>query len=172
MPGNWVQMMNTLQSGGIPGAVIGGVPMVGSHVTFAGVSGHFDIKLVPGARLRTIVGNTFVTRNGEPVFGLGTPGNVFCTVPQVLTNLLDFKMDPYEAIAAPRMLQLSEDGGLVMEDRVGAGALDGLARLGVPVSVMPPYDWHMGSFQMCYRDGDGALCATADPRRCGEAGGF
>ena len=29
--GNWVQMMNTLQSGGIPGAVVGGVPMVGSH---------------------------------------------------------------------------------------------------------------------------------------------
>lgn len=170
--GNWVQMMNTLQSGGIPGAVVGGVPMVGSHVTFAGVSGHFDIKLVPGARLRTIVGNTFVTRNGEPVFGLGTPGNVFCTVPQVLTNLLDFGMDPYEAIAAPRMLQLGEDGGLVIEDRVAPDALAGLARLGVPVSVMPPYDWHMGSFQMCYRDAEGGLCATVDPRRCGKAGGF
>ncbi|HEY7161444.1 MAG TPA: hypothetical protein VH815_09295 [Acidobacteriota bacterium] len=29
--GNWVQMMNTLQSGGIPGGVVDGVIMVGSH---------------------------------------------------------------------------------------------------------------------------------------------
>ena len=29
--GNWVQMMDTLQGSGIPGMVIGGVPMVGSH---------------------------------------------------------------------------------------------------------------------------------------------
>ncbi|SFR88188.1 gamma-glutamyltranspeptidase / glutathione hydrolase [Sphingomonas jatrophae] len=170
--GNWVQMMNTLQSGGIPGAVVGGVPMVGSHASFAGVSGHFDIKLVPGARLRTIVGNTFVLQDGAPLYALGTPGNVFCTVPQVLANLLDFGMDPYDAISAPRMLQLAEDGGLVIEDRISADTLDGLQRLGIPVSVMPAYDWHMGSFQMCYRDADGALCATADPRRCGEADGF
>ncbi len=170
--GNWVQMMNTLQSGGIPGAVVGGVPMVGSHATFAGVTGHFDVKLVAGARLRTIVGNSFVCRDGEPVYGLGTPGNVFCTVPQVLTNLLDFGMDPYAAIAAPRLLQLGEDGRIIVEDRIAPEAVDGLARLGVGVSVMPPNDWHMGSFQMCFRDAEGRLCATADPRRCGVADGI
>lgn len=171
--GNWLQMMNTLQSGGIPGMVVGGVAMIGSHATFAGVSGHFDIKLVPGARLRTIVGHTIVMKDGKPVFGLGTPGNVFCTVPQVLTNLLDFKMDPYDAIEAPRHLQLGEDNSIIIEDRVQAAAQAGLAALGVPVSVMPPFDWHMGSFQMCYRDpATGELCATVDPRRCGLAGGL
>ena len=171
--GNWLQMMNTLQSGGIPGMVVGGIPMIGSHATFAGVSGHFDIKLVEGARLRTIVGHTLVFKDGRPVFGLGTPGNVFCTVPQVLTNLLDFKMDPYEAIAAPRHLQLGEDNSLIIEDRVSADAQAGLAKLGVPVRVMPPYDWHMGSFQMCFEDtATGQLCTTVDPRRCGLADGL
>ena len=170
--GNWVQMMNTLQSGGIPGMVVGGVPMIGSHATFAGVSGHFDVKLVAGARLRTIVGNTFVLEDGEPIFGLGTPGNVFCTIPQVLVNLLDFGMEPYAAIAAPRMLELGEDGSITIEDRIGTDAISGLARMGVDVGVMPPFDWHMGSFQMCYRDREtGGLCATVDPRRCGVAGG-
>jgi gamma-glutamyltranspeptidase/glutathione hydrolase len=171
--GNWVQMMNTLQSGGIPGMVVGGVAMIGSHATFAGISGHFDIKLVEGARLRTIVGNTLVLKQGQPIMGLGTPGNVFCTMPQVLTNLLDFGMEPYAAIDAPRHLHLGEDNCLIIEDRLDPKALSGLAALGVGVSVMPAYDWHMGSFQMCYRDGpSGELCATVDPRRCGEAGGL
>ncbi|UAK23774.1 gamma-glutamyltransferase family protein [Sphingomonas nostoxanthinifaciens] len=171
--GNWVQMMNTLQSGGIPGMVVGGVPMVGSHATFAGVSGHFDIKLVPGARLRTIVGNTFVLRDGAPAYALGTPGNVFCTIPQVLVNLLDWRMTPEAAIAAPRMLELGEDGALTIEDRIDADAIAGLARMGVPTGVLPPWDWHMGSFQMCYRDAQtGRLGAVADPRRTGVAGGL
>jgi gamma-glutamyltranspeptidase/glutathione hydrolase len=171
--GNWLQLMNTLQSGGIPGMVVGGVAMIGSHATFAGVSGHFDIRLVPGARLRTIVGHSIVLKQGRPIFGLGTPGNVFCTVPQVLTNLLDFVMTPEQAVAAPRHLQLGEDNSVVIEDRVSAASQAGLARLGVPLSVMPAYDWHMGSFQMCFRDeGSGELGAVADPRRCGLAGGL
>lgn len=171
--GNWVQLMNTLQSGGIPGMVVGGVPMVGSHATFAGVSGHFDVKLVPGARLRTIVGNTMIVRDGAVTHGFGTPGNVFCTIPQVIANLLDFGMEPAAAIAAPRMLELGEDGALTIEDRIAPETVAGLARLGMDVSVMPPFDWHMGSFQMCWRDpATGRLCAIADPRRCGVAGGL
>jgi gamma-glutamyltranspeptidase/glutathione hydrolase len=171
--GNWLQLMNTLQSGGIPGMVVGGIPMIGSHATFAGVSGHFDIKLVPGARLRTIVGHTFIMRDGKPRFGLGTPGNVFCTVPQVVSNLLDFGMTPEAAIEAPRQLQLNEDYSVIIEDRVPAASVRDLAGLGVKLSVMPPYDWHMGSFQMCFRDpGTGRLGAVVDPRRCGLAGGL
>jgi gamma-glutamyltranspeptidase/glutathione hydrolase len=91
----------------------------------------------------------------------------------VLTNLLDFGMEPYAAIDAPRHLHLGEDNCLIIEDRLDPKALSGLAALGVGVSVMPAYDWHMGSFQVCYRDGpSGELCATVDPRRCGEAGGL
>src|SRR5262249_56601816 len=52
--GNWVQMMNTLQSGGIPGEVVDGVPMVGSHgVTslLAAIGGWFT----SGSRVRFTV---------------------------------------------------------------------------------------------------------------------
>jgi len=170
--GNWLQLMNTLQSGGIPGMVVGGVPMVGSHVTFAGVSGHFDVKLVPGARMRTIVGNTMIVKDGRVSHGFGTPGNVFCTIPQVIANLLDHGLAPDDAIAAPRLLELGEDGSLTVEDRVAPQALAGLARMGVEVGVMPAWDWHMGSFQMCWREADGTLAAAADPRRCGVADGL
>ena len=171
--GNWVQMMTTLQSGGIPGMVVGGVPMVGSHAGFGGLTGWMDTRIVEGARPRCVIGNTMVLKDGKPVYALGTPGNCFCTVPQVLTYLLDFKLAPYDAIDAPRMLPLAEDGSVTVEDRLSPECLNGLARMGVRVRAVPQYNYQMGSFQMCFTDErSGGFGALADPRRCGVADGF
>jgi gamma-glutamyltranspeptidase/glutathione hydrolase len=171
--GNWVQMMDTLQGGGIPGMVIDGIPMVGAHATFSGISGMISGVIAPGARQRSVIGNTMVLKDGKPVLSLGSPGNVHCTVPQVLTYLLDFDMEPYAAGDAPRMLPLAEDNSVVIEDRLSPEAIAGLAAMGVTARVTPAYDFHMGSFAICYRDPEtGELCATADPRRCGVADGL
>ncbi|MBW2368151.1 MAG: gamma-glutamyltransferase [Deltaproteobacteria bacterium] len=171
--GNWVQMMNTLQSGGIPGMVIDGIPMVGSHASFNIINSPMDQKLVKGARMRTVMGNTIVFKDGKPCISMGSPGNVHCTVPQVLTNVLDFKMTPYDAAAAPRLLNLGEDSSITIEDRVSPEALKALAALGVKVRATPTWDMHMGSFQMCWRDeATGGINTTVDPRRCGWADGF
>ncbi len=171
--GNWVQMMNTLQSGGIPGMVIEGIPMVGSHATFAGMSGFMDAKVVKGIRPRCVIGNTMVFQDGKPVVSLGSPGNVHCTVPQVLTYLLDYRHDPYRAADALRILPMAEDGSVVVEDRLSPEAIAKLRSWGVNVRAVGAYDWHMGSFQMCFRDPvSGVLGATADPRRCGVAEGI
>ena len=171
--GNWVQMMNTLQGGGIPGMVIDGVPMVGAHATFGQVSGVIGAVIAPGARQKSVMGNTIVFRDGAPVLSLGSPGNVHCTVPQVLTYLLDFDMDPYAAADAPRMLPLAEDNSVTIEDRIPPDVLAKLAAWGVKARAARTYDFHMGSFQMCFRDKKtGELGATADPRRCGVADGL
>lgn len=171
--GNWVQMMNTLQGSGIPGMVIGGVPMVGSHATFGALQSTYDITLVKGAKERGIIGNTFVMRDGRPVLSAGSPGNVHCTVPQVLAYALDFKLDPYAAVDAPRMLPMNEARGITIEDRIKPGALNGLHKLGVRVSVVPGYDYHMGSFSVIARDeASGLYTSIADPRRCGVADGL
>jgi gamma-glutamyltranspeptidase/glutathione hydrolase len=171
--GNWVQMMDTLQGSGIPGMVLGGVPMVGSHATFGHLQSPMDSTLVPGAKSRCIIGNTMVLKNGRPVMSLGSPGNVHCTVPQVLSYLLDFKLDPYAAIAAPRMLPMTEARGVVIEDRLGRGVVEDLHKLGVRVSVAPPNDYHMGSFAVITRDEtSGTYTALADPRRAAVAGGY
>jgi hypothetical protein len=50
--GNWCQFMDTLQGSGIPGQVVGGVPMVGSHATFGHLQSSMDSTLVKGAKLR------------------------------------------------------------------------------------------------------------------------
>ncbi len=171
--GNWVQMMDTLQASGIPGMVVGGVPMVGSHVTFGALTSALDATLVKGARPRNCVGNTFVLRDGRPILSLGTPGNVYCTVPQVLAYALDLGLDPVAAVDAPRMLPMTEAREVTVEDRLTPEAIAGLHRLGVRVSVVAGYDYHMGSFAMIARDGrDGTYTAVADPRRCAVADGL
>lgn len=171
--GNWVQMTHTLQSGGIPGMVIGGVPMSGSNALFTGISGDMDAKLVAGTRMRRALGSTIVLRDGRPAFSLGTPGNVYFTVPQVLTNLLDFRMEPYAAIDAPRLQPMGENGSITIEDRISRDTVKRLRAAGAGVQVVPAYQWAMGAFQMCFRDPtNGQLCATTDPRRCGLASGI
>lgn len=171
--GNWVQMMNTLQGSGIPGMVIGGVPMVGSHSTFGALQSPMDATLVKGAKARCIIGNTIVLRDGRPVLSAGSPGNVHCTVPQVLTYALDFKLDPYAAVDAPRMLPMTEARGVMIEDRLATGVVEDLHKLGVRVSVAPGYDYHMGSFSVIARDAtSGTYTAVADPRRCAVADGL
>jgi gamma-glutamyltranspeptidase/glutathione hydrolase len=170
--GNWVQMMNTLQSGGIPGEVLDGIPMVGAHATFGWPATPLDAKLTRGYRFRSMMGNTLVLKDGEPVFSLGTPGRPNYAVCQVLTNYVLYGMSPVEAVDELRILPLSEDGTIVGEDRFPAEAVRGLEALGVPVRVTPAWDWHMGSFQVCWTDpGTGLVNAYADPRRCGTAGG-
>jgi gamma-glutamyltranspeptidase/glutathione hydrolase len=171
--GNWVQMMNTLQSGGIPGQVVDGVPMIGSHALPNLQSAGMSYYQVKGARMRTVMGNTMLLKDGRPILQLGTPGNVHVTVPQVLCNYIFFGMDPYEAVRAPRMLAIEDTASLVIEDRIDEEAQNMLMALGVRMKVSGIWDYHMGSFQICYRDEKtGELCAMADPRRCGVADGL
>lgn len=104
---------------------------------------------------------------------MGTPGNVHCTIPQVLSNVLDFKMDPYQAAVVPRMLPMRDDYTIAIENRIPARVLGDLMKLGAKLQPLPPYDYHMGSFQQAWRDEKtGELCASTDPRRAGKAGGF
>ena len=170
--GNWVQMMNTLQSGGIPGAVVGGVPMVGSHAQTdmrSAIAGWF----AGHGRQRLPIGNTIVLKEGKPWLSLGTPGNVHVTIPQVLSNILDFGMEPYDAVVAPRMMSLRDDYTLEIESRISGEVVAGLARMGITVNPLPEYDWPMGSFQMSWRDATtGLLNSCSDPRRAGQAGGI
>jgi len=168
--GNWVQMMNTLQSGGIPGVVLDGVPMVGSHATTdlsSSIAGWFS----GGGRLRLPIGNTIVLKDGKPWLSLGTPGNVHVTIPQVLSNILDHGMPPEEAVNAPRMLPLRNDYVLEVESRLPEAVVAGVTKLGVQIAPLSPYDWHMGSFQVSWRD-EAGIHALSDPRRAGRADGF
>ncbi|USQ81273.1 gamma-glutamyltransferase family protein [Ornithinimicrobium faecis] len=169
--GNWAQMMNTLQSGGIPGEVVDGVPMVGSHQINA-LTSPISGWLTGGGGMRSILSNTMVRRDGEVIMALGSPGNVHCTVPQVLANVLLYGDDPHGAEERPRMLPLADDYVLSVESRVSPDYVRDLAQLGVLVNPLPAYDYHMGSYQACWRGTDSTLHASTGPRREGAAGGL
>jgi gamma-glutamyltranspeptidase / glutathione hydrolase len=171
--GNWVQAMTTLSGSGIPGEVVGGVPMTGSLTDTSlnplqNLSGWYT----GGGHIRTVMGNTLVMRGGEPWLGLGTPGKVEATVPQVLSNILDFEMSPDDAEAAALMMPLGDDYSLPMEMAVAPGVVPGLAAMGIRVKPLGLTNWHMGSFQMCWRNPDGTLAGSAGARRSGKAAGF
>jgi gamma-glutamyltranspeptidase/glutathione hydrolase len=170
--GNWVQMMNTMQTGGIPGAVVDGVSMLGSHATFGTVAGHFATWCASGARPRFIVGSSMLLKDGKPILGVGTPGTPLFHVPQVLHNILSRQLDPAEAIRAPRIIApVADDNSLVVEDRIPEDVLRELVRRGIRPRVAKPFDWEAGWFQCCWRDVErGTLCACTDPRGNGVAG--
>src|SRR5262249_54342883 len=139
--GNWVQMLNTLQSGGIPGEVVGGVPMVGSHAKTS-LASAFEGWLTGSGRTRGGIGSAIVLRDGRPVWSLGTPGTPYNTVPQVLLNGLHYGMDPYAAEDAPRLGPLTDDYKVPVESRIPETVVADLARLGVLVDPLPGYDYH------------------------------
>jgi gamma-glutamyltranspeptidase/glutathione hydrolase len=169
--GNWVQTMNTPWGGGIPGEVIGGVPMDGSELQpslNAPLAGWFT----GGGRMRSTIGNTLVFKDGKPVWSLGTPASPDTTVPQVLLNRLHYGMDHYEAEDAPRMFPLTDDYKLQIESRIPASVVADLAKLGIFVEPLAPYSAASGAVQMSWRDDDGTLHALASARMPGDADGF
>jgi gamma-glutamyltranspeptidase/glutathione hydrolase len=94
-------------------------------------------------------------------------------MPQLLTYALDFKLDPYASVDAPRMLPMTEARAVAIEDRLAPGVVEDLHRLGVRVGIAPGYDYHMGSFSVITRDErTGTYTAVADPRRCAVADGL
>ncbi|MFE3829365.1 gamma-glutamyltransferase [Streptomyces sp. NPDC059092] len=168
--GNWVQLMNTLQGGGIPGEVVGGVPMVGSH-QITSLASPISGWLTGGGGMRAVLSNTMIRRAGRLVASLGSPGNIHCTVPQTLANVVLYGHSPHAAEELPRMLPLTDDYVLSVESRVSREYVSGLAKLGVLVNPLPEYDYHMGSYQTAWRESN-VLHAGSGPRREGSAGGF
>ena len=169
--GNWCQLLNTMASGGIPGVAIDGVPMAGTAADF-GLNAMFSGFLSGRGRLSFITGSTLILKDGKPWLGLGTPGTPHLTVPQVMANLLAYGLDPYEASVAPRFWPLQENYSLEIEARIAPKTVEGLTRLGISVRPLQMNEFHMGSFQVCWRDPQtGKLNASADPRRCGKADG-
>ena len=104
---------------------------------------------------------------------LGSLGNIPFTVPQMISNVLDYNYDPYTAAVLPRMQPMRDDFIIEIESRIAEHVVRDLAKLGGKLSPLPPYDLNMGSYQQAWRDPvTGLLSASTDPRRTGKAGGI
>jgi gamma-glutamyltranspeptidase/glutathione hydrolase len=118
-------------------------------------------------------------RDGELLGPIGTQGGdaQAQVMAQLVTNLVDFGMDPQQAIEAPRWVAGGGPGSdprlVGLETRFPESTFDGLAARGH--IVQPADDWniHFGHAQMILREGDtGLLRGGADSRADGAALGY
>jgi gamma-glutamyltranspeptidase/glutathione hydrolase len=85
----------------------------------------------PGRRKLSGDCPTIIIRGGKPWAALGTPGGhtIGQTVPQMVMNLVDFRMDVAAALAAPRV-SFIEPGTIAVEAGIAEGVLAELAARG------------------------------------------
>jgi gamma-glutamyltranspeptidase / glutathione hydrolase len=160
----------------LPSVIAGntGIPLSSRMQAFVLEPGHPN-QLAPGKRPRVTLSPTMVLKDGQPVMVMSTPGgdNQDQAMLQVLLNIIDFGMQPQEAVEAPRFQ--SEHfyasfanhefipGRLNVENRVAAETIDRLKALGHVVQVSPA--WSNSSAPTVIWVANGVLHGGADPRR-------
>jgi gamma-glutamyltranspeptidase / glutathione hydrolase len=141
-------------------------------------------SVAPGKRPRLTPSPGLVRRGNSFVMPYGTPGGEIQpqAMTQFLVNLIDFGMDPQEAVEAPRIATFShpESGtphactpGLVRGESRLADAMAGLERLGHKIGAWPPYTPLAGAVCAIAADAERqSLVAAADVRRMSYALGW
>ena len=182
--GNCVSWIHSLSNAFGSGYIAAGTGILFNNRAGRGFSltpGHPN-EIAPGKRTMHTLNCYLATRDGQPVIIGGTPGGDHqpqCNL-QVLTNLIDFAMDPQAAVEASRWWSFpGTDPATVdreMELRVEAEMLEdtvrGLEGLGHRVVRRRPgvYD---GKAQVIIRDPQrGVLMGASDPRGDGHAAGL
>jgi len=128
----------------------------------------------PGRRKLSGDCPTFVFRDGKLWAALGTPGGhtIGQTVPQMVMNLIDFRMDIFQAIAAPRV-SFAEPDRLLVERAIPEAVRQGLAGRGhniVPVERLG--NAHGLTIQYDSSGRPARFSGGADPRGAGLARGY
>jgi gamma-glutamyltranspeptidase/glutathione hydrolase len=91
----------------------------------------------PGRRKLSGDCPTIILKNGQPWAALGTPGGhtIGQTVPQIVMNLVDFKMDIRQALAAPRVSFVEPDQILV-EEGINPNVIEKLRAVGHNIKIL------------------------------------
>jgi gamma-glutamyltranspeptidase/glutathione hydrolase len=133
--------------------------------------------VAPGKRPRITLTPTLVLKGGEPFMVLSTPGgdNQDQALLQVLLNIIEFGMNPQEAVEAPRFdtqhyISSFDDheflpGSLNVESRVSLKTIQELSQKGHKVKVQGEWGTLSAPTVITYDPKTGVAAAGADPRR-------
>lgn len=133
--------------------------------------------VAPGKRPRITLTPTLVLKGGEPFMVLSTPGgdNQDQALLQVLLNVIEFGMNPQEAVEAPRFdtqhyVSSFDDheflpGSLNVESRVNLKTIKELSDKGHKVKVQGEWGTLSAPTVIIYDPSNGVASAGADPRR-------
>jgi gamma-glutamyltranspeptidase/glutathione hydrolase len=133
--------------------------------------------VAPGKRPRITLTPTLVLKGGEPFMVLSTPGgdNQDQALLQVLLNIIEFGMNPQEAVEAARFdtqhyVSSFDDheflpGSLNVESRVSLKTIQELSSKGHKVKVQGEWGTLSAPTVVVYDPKTGVAAAGADPRR-------
>lgn len=133
--------------------------------------------VAPGKRPRITLTPTIVLKDGEPFMVLSTPGgdNQDQALLQVLLNIIEFGMNPQEAVEAPRFdtqhfVSSFDDheflpGSLNVESRLPEKTIEQLKSRGHKVKVQSDWGTLSSPTVIVYNPRSGVASAGADPRR-------
>ena len=133
--------------------------------------------VAPGKRPRITLTPTLVLKDGEPFMVLSTPGgdNQDQALLQVLLNIIEFGMNPQEAVEAARFdtqhyVSSFDDheflpGSLNIESRVDEKTIAELKARGHKVNVQSAWGTLSSPTVIIYNTQTGVASAGADPRR-------
>jgi gamma-glutamyltranspeptidase/glutathione hydrolase len=135
-----------------------------------GVVGSDANAITPGKRMLSSMSPTIFLEDGEVRMVLGTPGGstIFTSVFQVVVNVFDYGMTPYEASAATRFHHQLLPPDLITFSVSRPLPDETVAALGDRGYDARPHDWEFGDIQIIWREG-AALAPASDPRKRGEA---
>jgi gamma-glutamyltranspeptidase/glutathione hydrolase len=130
-------------------------------------------RIQPGKRMLSSMAPTIVLHQGRPVFTLGAPGGptIITRVFQVVTQVLDFRMNIQDAVAALRFHH--QWPGTVLEYEAGAFPHDVLRNLAARGWTLRELEgWDNGGMNAILIDSTAVLHGAADPRRGDAAAGY
>ena len=138
-------------------------------------------RLEPGKRVRHTMNPPMVLRDGNLAIVFGTPGadqQVQVNL-QVLTGIIDFGLDPQEAVEMPRWRSYQPGGesdwphgtssNLLAENRMPSETLRALETYGHRLEIVGPLEGGCNEQVIMVHPDNGMLMAASDPRRDGYA---
>jgi len=128
-----------------------------------------------GKQCRSSITPTIILKDGNPFLVIGSPGagRIIGTLFELITNVIDFNMDPAEANLAPRFYCRKHDDFLHLESGVKPEVRAALEKMGHKLKVYEGIDLFFGGAQMIYVDpASGIYYGSADRRRGGIAKGY
>jgi gamma-glutamyltranspeptidase/glutathione hydrolase len=183
--GNALSQLQSLQSGFGSGLIAEGTGiLLNNRMTYWHLEDDHVDRLEPGKRVRHTMNPVIVTKNDKLFLILGTPGadTQVQTNLQLITHIIDFGLNPQEAVEAPRWRHTGSGtestiphtcpDELHLEGRLPEEIRKRLRAKGHELKILG--DWEgMGNAQVIMIDQEtGALIGGSDPRRDGYTVGW
>ena len=166
--GNMISYIQSIYCGFGSGTVLPGTGIVfhnrGNNFT---MDETMENCVAPGKKPYHTIIPGFLSKDGKAVGPFGVMGGFMQPQGhvQVLTNMIDFHMNPQEALDAPRWMWTGEKK-ISLERLYNSEMADKLTRTGHDITI-PVNSLEFGRGQIILRDDDGTLCGATEPRTDG-----